>query len=420
MSTIVHGAGAWSARLMVSLVILGSAEARAQWTQWGGPKRDFSVDVKGLADKWPEDGPHRLWTRELGDGYSTITVDDGKLYTMYRIAEDELVVCLDAKTGKTLWEHKYAAPFTKEMAEFGPGPHSTPLIVGEKVFTVGADMVLLAFEKSTGKIVWQHDLAQEFKATVPGRGYSCSPVAYKDTIIVPVGGPEDQPGQAVVAFKQSDGSVAWKNQSFEVTHSSPILINFAGEDQLVVFMAKELAGLNPANGELLWTHAHPTQYGANLSTPVWDGQDTLFCSAAYDSGSRAVRLVRKEGKTVPEELWFSKKVRIHHGNAVHIGDHVYGSSGDFGPAFFFGVNLKTGELAWRERGFTKATCVAADGKVVILDEDGQLALATASPKGLTVLSKCQLLKRTSWAAPTLAGTTLYIRDRKSIMALDLS
>ena len=122
---------------------------------------------------------------------------------------------------------------------------------------------------------------------------------------------------------------------------------------------------------------------------------------------------------MPEELWYSRKMRVHHANAIPLGDYVYGSSGDFGPAFFMGVNVRTGEIVWRERGFAKSTCVYADGKLILLDEDGQLALATATPQGLTVHSKCKLTERYSWAAPTLVGTKLYLRDRKNILALDL-
>jgi len=112
-------------------------------------------------------------------------------------------------------------------------------------------------------------------------------------------------------------------------------------------------------------------------------------------------------------------MRIHHANAVRIGDYLYGSSGDFGPAFFMGVNIKTGEMAWRERGLAKATCLLADGKLILLDEDGKLVLAKATPEKFTILSQCEVAKRTAWAAPTLVGKTLYLRDRATITALDL-
>jgi hypothetical protein len=132
-----------------------------------------------------------------------------------------------------------------------------------------------------------------------------------------------------------------------------------------------------------------------------------------------VKLSKKEGKTVPAELWFSMKMRLHHGNAVHRNGYVYGSSGDFGPAFFMAADLQTGKIAWRERGFKKSTCVQAREKLIILDEDGQMALASATPEAFTVHSQCKVGELYSWAAPTLVGTKLFVRDRKHIWAFDL-
>jgi outer membrane protein assembly factor BamB len=113
-------------------------------------------------------------------------------------------------------------------------------------------------------------------------------------------------------------------------------------------------------------------------------------------------------------------MRVHHGTAVRVGDTVYASSGDFGPAFVVAANVKTGDVLWQDRSFSKANFLYADGKLIILDEDGKLALATVSPAGLKVLSQVELLKKISWTAPTLVGTRLYVRDRKTLIALDLS
>jgi len=145
----------------------------------------------------------------------------------------------------------------------------------------------------------------------------------------------------------------------------------------------------------------------------------LLVASAYNSGSRALRITRQGGQTRVEELWFTKRLRIMFGNAIRIGDFVYGTSGDFGPAFLTALDMKTGELAWQERGFGRSSLLHADGKVVILDEDGSLILARVSPKGLQVLSKTQLFQTTSWTVPALVGTTLYARDRAKILALDL-
>ncbi len=419
---------------VLCLALLTPVSASAQWTQWGGANRDFIVDAKNLADKWPDAGPAKLWERELGDGYSTIVADDGMLFTMYRVDEDEFSVALDARTGRTVWENKNPSPTTEVMNQFGPGPHTTPIVFGDYVYTVGSHAMLTCFEKKTGKVVWQHDLKKEMNANVPDRGYGSSPIAYKNTLIVVVdrerdgeqGGESEKSeseekkveGQSIVAFNLKSGEVEWKSQDLPVSYSSPILIDYDGRKQLVCLLSDDVIGLNPDNGELIW-QAPTKPQGANISTPVFDGKDTIFCSSAYDSGSRAIKLSKKDGKVVAEELWYSRKMRIHHGNVIRLGDFVYGSSGDFGPAFFMGVNLRNGEIAWRERGFTKANCVYADNKLILLDEDGQLALAKIDPEGLKVLSKCKIAERYAWAAPTLVGSTLYVRDRKHIMALDL-
>jgi outer membrane protein assembly factor BamB len=189
---------------------------------------------------------------------------------------------------------------------------------------------------------------------------------------------------------------------------------------MVAFLGKVIAGIDPNSGELLWSHPHVTDWGLNISTPVWGNDNLLFLSSAYSGGSRVLKLNRNQGKTTATELWFNNRVRVHHSTAIRIGDFVYASSGDFGPAFFAGVNVKTGEVAFQDRTFPKTNFIFADGKLIILDEDGNLALATVSPTGLKVISKVSLLKNLAWTVPTLAGTKLYLRDRQTIMAVDLS
>lgn len=426
------------AGLACAAVFVLGVPAWAQWAQFGGPNRDFKVNSKGLAEKWPEGGPKKIWERELGDGYSTIVVDEGMLYTMYRKGEEEFTVGLDAKTGKTVWENKHPSPVTEVMNQFGPGPHTTPIVDGPFVFSIGTNGVLKAFEKKSGDVVWSHDMVKEYNAYVPDRGYGASPMIYKNALIVVVGRPADDEdekpeegkpkkntaggiseAQSVVAFNKVTGDPIWSSQDLPVGYASPILIKFDGTDQLVFVLSKDMIGLNAETGELLWQHALKPE-GANITSPVFDGKDTFFASSAYDSGSRAIKITKKDGKIVPEELWYSRKMRVHHGNAILLDDHVYGSSGDFGPAFFMAANLKTGETAWRERGFTKANCVYADGKLILLDEDGELALVTVDPNGMKILSQAKVLERYAWAAPTLVDKTLYLRDRKKIMALDLS
>ena len=405
--------------LFALLLLLTKTSALAQvsdWAQWGGPHRNFTAETKGLATTWPTTGPRRLWQRELGEGYSAIAVERGTLFTMYRKGENEVAIALDAATGKTIWEYSYAAPFSPEYdMTNGPGPHATPLVSGNLVFTSGATGKLNCLDKKTGKVLWSHDLIGEFHGTVRVNGYSCSPIDYKDKIVMMVGGPSS----SLIAFNRKDGSVAWKKHDFKNSTSSPIIINVDGQDQLVAFMYSEIVGVDPNNGNLLWSQAHPAEFGLNTSTPVWGSDNLLFISSGYGGGSRVLKLSRMGDKTTVEELWANRLMRIHFSNAIRIGDLIYGSSGDFGPAPFTAVNVKTGNVLWRHRSFPRASFLFADGRFIILDEDGQLILATPTAEGLNVTSKVELLSGKSWTVPSLAGTCLYLRDRKNILALEL-
>jgi outer membrane protein assembly factor BamB len=388
----------------------------SDWVQWGGPHRNFISDTKGLATSWPAAGPRRVWQRELGEGYSAIAVERGTLFTMYRKGENEVAVALDAATGKTIWEYSYAAPFAPEYdMSNGPGPHATPLVSGNLIFTSGATGKLHCLDKKTGKLVWSHDLISEFQGTVRVNGYSCSPIAYKDMVVMMVGGPSS----SLVAFNRQNGSVVWKKHDFRNSTSSPIIINVDGQDQLVAFMYGEIVGVDPNNGNLLWTRPHPAEFGLNTSTPIWGPDNLLFMSSGYGGGSRVLRLSRTRDKTTVEEVWANSLMRIHFTNAIRVGDLIYGSSGDFGPAPFTAVNVKTGNVVWRHRSFPRASLLFADGRFIILDEDGHLLLATPTAEGLTVTSKAELLSNQSWTVPSLSGTRLYLRDRKNIVALEL-
>ena len=407
-----------------------AGEASASWRQWGGPHRNFMVNSTGLADKWPEAGPPVLWSRPLGTGHSAILVDEGRLFTMYRAGNgrakqgpwdaEETVIAMDAATGKTLWEHKY--PSRREDFSFGAGPHSTPLIVGDRLFTIGTNKQLFAFDKKTGAVLWSRDFIKDFNShellirPVVKTGYGCSPIAYRDTLICSVGGP----GQSVMAFRQSDGAVVWKSGDFLTSEAPPILITMGGREQLVVFGGGTVNGMDPASGRILWSHVHDPGNDLNCGTPLFGPDNILFVSSAYRAGSRAIQLSQKGDATHADELWFTNRVRFMFLNAVRVGDFVYGTTGDFGPAFLTALDIKTGTPAWQHRGFGRASLLYADNKAIIMDEDGDLALAKLAPEGVTILSEAKkVFDTTTWTVPTLVGRTLYARDREKIVALNL-
>lgn len=394
------------------------------WLQWGGPNRNFIVDAPPLTASWPSGGPPQVWRRSLGEGHAGIVVDGSRLYTMYRPAgpralirrsQSETIVSLNTGNGRTEWEYTYAAPTSDLDFQYGAGPHSTPLIIGNRLYALSSLKQIFVLETQSGKLVWSRDLIEEFGAPVPDRGYAPSPIQHGSTIIVPAGGP----GQSLMAFDHATGALVWKNGSFEIAPASPILITVDGEQQLVVLGANEVFGIDPASGETFWSHPHRTQYGLNISTPVWLPGNRLLISSAYNNGTRLLKLTRAGGKTSVQELWFQNRMRVHFGTIIPIGELAVGSSGDFGPCPTVAIDLANGAILWQNRDFARSTFVYADKKLIVLDEDGNLGLAIASPAGFSVLAKTSVLSGKAWTAPTLVGTKLYVRDRQNLLALEL-
>ncbi|HYE85759.1 MAG TPA: PQQ-binding-like beta-propeller repeat protein [Vicinamibacterales bacterium] len=410
------------AAVAASAASLGARQTGPSWTQWGGPTRDFMVPSTGLANAWPPGGPRRLWSRALGEGHSAILVENGRLYTQYRPvaaagrSQEEVVTALDAATGSTIWEHRYASPTTGTDYSEGAGPHATALVAGNKLVVVGSRREFMALDKNSGKVLWSHDLIKEYRAPGVDRGMANSPLLFNNTIFLPIG----DRGQALGAFNPDTGALLWKSGHVTYSPASPTVIDVDGQKQIVLFGGDRIAGIDPANGTELWNHPHRTDWGLNISTPVWDpAAHLLLFSSAYGTGSRALELRQHSGKTAVRELWAVSRVRVHIGTIIRVGDTAYLSSGDFGPAFLTAVNTKTGAIAWQDRAFARAQLLYADNKLIILDEDGTLAIASVSPQGLKVLSRASILEHRAWTPPTLAGRTLYVRDRKTIAAYDL-
>jgi outer membrane protein assembly factor BamB len=387
----------------------------ADWPQWGGPTRDFQIEGT-LAPRWPESGPGIAWKRALEEGYSGITVGGQVLYTMGRRGDTERVLALSARNGETLWTYEYPAPLPSGLlTNHGVGPRSTPLLTETRVFTVGINGTMLCLDRATGALKWRVDLVTGLGGNLDKRGYSSSPLAIGDRVIVPVGGK----GQALVAFRQEDGAVAWKAGDFENAPSSPLLIELAGKTQLVSLLNGFVAGFHPATGRLIWKHPHGGRGERNITTPLWGNDGLLFLSSAYGGGSRVLRLTAEGESTRVEEVWAHEQVRVMFTNALRVGGHVYASSGDFGAVPMVALDVKTGVVAWRDRSFGRLNLIRVGDRVLVLDEKGALGLVSLSPQGLTVHSRHQLSDDLAWTAPSVVGQRAYVRTRNELIALDL-
>lgn len=387
------------------------------WTQWGGPHRNFQTEASGLRDTWPASGPRVVWKRRLGEGYSSPSVENGVVYTMYGRPGEEVVIAADAETGRTLWEHASPVDFQSDAPAQGNGPYATPLVAGDRVFTTGVAGRLQALEKKTGKQLWVQELWKEHRGSRLMYGYASSPIAFRDSIVVPVGGR----GKALMAFQQGDGKVLWARNDFGNVYSSPLLIDVDGLEQLVAVLDGAVLAVNPHNGDPQWQVPFKASYSIAVSTPVWGPGNLLFVSAEYDAGAKVVELTRNGQQTTAKELWSSNRLRLHHGNAMRIDDTIYFSSGGKGSqAILSAVDVRSGKVQWQQRSIEKATFVWADRKLITLDQDGNLMIAHPSPQDFKISAQAPLMSSLSWTPPVLVGTRLYLRDRRDMMAVDLA
>jgi outer membrane protein assembly factor BamB len=387
------------------------------WTQWGGPNRNFQTEATGLKDTWPPAGPRVVWKRALGEGYSAPVVEAGVLYTMYGRRGEEIVIAANAETGATMWEHVTPMTFSSDAgADMGNGPYSTPMIVGPRLFTTGVAGRLQCLDKATGKVIWTQQLWTDHGGSKLMYGYASSPIAWRDAVIVPVGGR----GKSIMAFNQADGKVAWGRHDFGNVYSSPLHINVGGLEQTALVMDGAVVGINPHNGDLQWQVPFKADYSIAIATPVFGPDNLMFISAEYNAGAKTIELQRHGQQTTAKELWTSPRLRLHHGNAMRVGDAIYFTSGGKGSQpILSAVDVRSGKILWQERSIEKANFVWADRKLITLDQHGTLMIAHPSPEGFKISAKAPLLTKLSWTPPTLVGTKLYIRDRRDMMAVDL-
>ncbi|MBU0717474.1 MAG: PQQ-binding-like beta-propeller repeat protein [Planctomycetes bacterium] len=423
---------------MVIGLLLFAERSPAQWPQWGGPRVDFHADAQGLASHWPADGPRKVWSYDIGPGQSSVVVENGVVYTMYRIEDPgyEALLAVDAATGEYVFELQYAIPIWDNYDRSrGIGPRATPLILGPYTYSVGFTGVMYCFDPQERRFLWRHDLLINSGGTFLKFGFPSSPIVYKDLIIVQVGGKtagfiafkrtdQDMIWKAIMAEEPSGAvppTIAWKSTPFENTYATPIVIGVDSDDQLVGIGADQVVAVSPSSGKPAWTFPHKSQSSGDILTPVWHkDKNLLFLPSDGTGKARMLRLTREKLGTTVEEAWASDDVKLGPGTVLRVGDYLYGSGIREGKPVISAVNATTGEVAWEHRGFSMATMVYGDDKLIIRDSDGVLALATVTPQKLTVHSQVKALGQAACSMPALVGNILFVRDDQKLLALDLN
>jgi outer membrane protein assembly factor BamB len=368
-----------------------------------------------IADAWPDGGPRRLWDRPLGEGYAGIAAVGDALYAMYRRGDDEVVVSLDAGTGRTRWEH-VARPAALEGMNLvqGQGPHATPLVHHGLVFAAGVTGHLRALDARSGALRWERRLIEDLGGNVVMRGYSSSPVALDDLVVVQSGGE----GHAVTAFRVATGEIAWRGGTFENVSSSPVVAEIAGERQVIALGSGEVTGLDAATGTVQWTHPHPHRFGENIPMPLWShGQ--LFVTSYADGGSRVLEFARDDDAIRVIERWHHRRMRLYYTNAVRLGNAIYGSSGDLGPTVFTAVDAATGDVRWQTRDVARSHLIVVGDLLIMRDDEGRLTLARPTRAGANVLASAVVFEAGPPSPPALRDGRLFARDRLRIVAFDL-
>jgi outer membrane protein assembly factor BamB len=399
--------------------------APGDWPQWRGPNRDGVSQETGLLKEWPVGGPKLLWNsrqvnanRGIGTGYSSVSVADGRVFTMGDRPDKCCVFALDAETGKQLW----VTPISPRK---GDGPRSTPTVDGNRIYALSRQGELACLSASDGSILWRRSYTKELGGHMMSSwDYSESPLVDGEKLICTPGGDK----AALVALDKRNGQVLWKapiKDAGGAGYASVVISQAGGIRQYVTLFGRCIAAVAADDGRFLWRYDRVANGTANIPTPIVFG-DRVFCSTGYSTGSALLRLRRVNGGITVKEEYFLRGnvVQNHHGGMVRLGDYVYGGHGH-NAGLPFCLNLKTGKLAWRpERGPGEgsAAVVYADGNLYFRYESGVMALIEATPEGYHLRSHFQLPGYTgtpSWPHPVVANGRLYIRGNDTLLCYDV-
>ena len=396
--------------LWIGLVWIPSAPA-ADWPNWRGPHHDGISRETGMLKTWPEKGPKVIWRAELGGGYSSVVVAGGRVFTQTKDKKEDVIVCFAAATGERLWEYRYPCDYAQYPTldkRFLTGPKATPAVDGDRVYNIGNTGMLHCLDAKTGKRVWERDLLKMADRTCPEYGYCNSPLIVGDVLCVHPGG---QKGNSIAALNKKDGSVRWQALDDKIGWATPVQIEFNGSPQLIYFTGRGAVGVSPQDGKALWRYDWETAFDINAATPIYsDGR--VFISSSYGKGGALLRLLPKRD---PEVVWKNHEMANHFSTCVLHEGHLYGFSTDR----FRCVEFATGKTKWDKTGLGKGSLLLADGHLIALGENGKLVLAEARPDKYVEKAHWQPLEGTCWSVPVLANGMLYLRNEHKIMAVDL-
>jgi outer membrane protein assembly factor BamB len=407
-----------AARLLLLLTIFLCAARpgwAGDWPQFLGPTRDGVYAGADLAAVWPKEGPPVVWRKSIGQGFSGPAVAGHQLILFHRLNDQEVVACLDARTGEPMWSHSYPTAYRDDFG-FDEGPRATPCIAQGRVYTFGAEGMLTCLALADGHLLWQVNTKNEFHARKGFFGAACSPLVEGGAVLLNIGGPE---GAGVVAFDKATGRVLWKNADDEAGYSSPAAATIHQRRYAFFFTRAGLVAVDPADGKIQFRYPWRSRMDAsvNAATPLII-DDSIFLSASYGTGAILLR-VRDNGV---EKVWSGDDILSNH-YATSVYDHgfLYGLDGraDLGTPSLRCVEAKTGKIRWQDDSVGAATVLLAGDQLLILTEAGELLRAPATPAAFKPGDRVQIMPAGVRAYPALAGGYLYARSKDKLFCVNL-
>jgi outer membrane protein assembly factor BamB len=388
----------------------------ADWPQYLGPNRDGVYPGEALTRAWSSDGPKVLWRkRNIGAGLGGIVLAKGRAILFHEVKRYDTIECLDAKTGKTLWENNYASSF---VAGYGSaaGPRATPTIVGDRVYTMGGQGIVVCTNFATGKTVWKVDTQKSYRASDGFFGMACSPLVEGNAVLLNIGG---EAGAGIIALDKNSGKLLWKTLDDEASYSSPVMAKLRGKRRAVFFARTGLAVVDPTSGKIDFQNRWRarTQASVNAAAPLIVGE-LIFVTSSYNTGALVMNAAADGYKTA----WSNDtSLSSQYASVMHRGGFIYGTHGraDVPPVPALRcVELATGKVRWSVDDFGDCLMLRCGDRLLALMESGELVLGQATPAGWREICRAQVVGSGARSQPALADGRLYVRDRNQLVCLD--
>lgn len=403
------------------LPILTAVASAGEWPQWRGPTQDGIAQDEDLADTWPPDGPVVLWMRELGQGYSSFVVADGRAYTQTQSLYDQSLLCLDAETGDVLWSHRYGWPY--DGGGLYPGPRATPAVADGNVYFAAPNGLIGCVDAKTGSAVWSVNLKEKHRGRGTDFGVSASPVVWREKVFIPVGGPD----ASLVALDAKTGAVLWKCGELPASYATPLIVPFEGRWLVLAPLENSLLCVDAETGERQWELDLSAGYDEHSAAPIYREPYFLF-AGPFRSGAKCYRIVSDEnsGGCRAEPVWESMKFSNDIASSVLVGDRVYGfdlkdaqsrlnrpSRGEFRC-----LNWSDGKILWSSSEPGHANIIVVGDKLLLFNDRGELRLCRDSPNRYEELAQATVFTdEICWSPPALSQGRVYLRTQSRAVCL---